>query len=271
MKKTYFLVSLFLIAVMMFSLSMTKPADAWSNEDHRPFLHWIWEGNHATMINALLISANDQIVKHNERYVKLYEKYAERDPLLAVYHLRETCDDSVKDAFLVGLKANNLIYLIHTADDNPAARKAAIKDLKLLGKIIHHKSIQYQFPYWAELLEEGKYPSKRLSHIYVHYTIDIGDYYYERMGVNKRFYFWLGYLVNDFIVAHLCDHQDWLKEDQMYMENLYSIRQWLTIPRFTLRNWYDINEEDMGLKTASDKVIGKINYIRTKYLYRGMK
>ena len=270
MKRTHLLVSLLLIGVMVFTLSMTQPANAWEWEDHRPYLHWLWEGEHATMINALLISANDQIVQHNESYVKMHKMYAVRDPLLQVYNLRETCDDSVKDAFLVGLKANNLIYLIHTADDNPAARKAAIKELRLLADCVHSDIIQYQFPYWADLLEEGKYPSKKLSHIYVHYTIDIGEFYENRMGVNKRFYYWLGYLINDFTVAHLCDHQVWLQEDQTHMENLYSIRQMMREPRFTLRNWYDFNSLDLGLKTAWGKAQSKLDYIKAKYMDRGM-
>lgn len=278
MKKSYLLVAFLLVGAFIFALA--APANAWQDEDSREYLYGVWEGEHATMLNALLITRNDDIVKHNERYVQLYEMYRQRDPLLEVYNLRERCDDSVKDAFLMGLKANNLIYLIHTADDNPKARKAAIKELKLLSQLIHSDVIEREFPYWAELLEEGRYPSKRLSHIYVHYTVDIGEYYTNRMGVNKRFYYWLGYLVNDFTVAHLCDgdnwnkqdqHYYWVREDQKYLEDLYSIRQFCALPRFTLTAWYDINSADLNLKDAIDKTINHVNYIKDKYLDRGMK
>jgi hypothetical protein len=229
------------------------------------------------MLNHLLISANDEIVKHSERYVKLYETYADRDPLLNVYHLRETADDSVKDAFLVGLKANNLIYLIHTSDDNPKARKAAIKDLRLLAKIIHSDVIRNQFNYWAQLLEEGKYPAKTLTHMYVHYTIDIGDYIYNRMGVSKRFFYWLGYLVNDFTVAHLCNNKDWLVADQKLFEKLYSSDTYMTLPRFTEKAWFELNStcmvdsNDNLVADAVEKVQSKVDYLKRKYTDRKMK
>ncbi|MCE1249088.1 MAG: hypothetical protein LWY06_20835 [Firmicutes bacterium] len=277
MKRNSLIAVALLITLTLFAVSAAKPAAAMNSEDESPFLHWLWEGDHATMINALLISANDAIVKNNERYVKLYEVYADRDPLLNVYHLRETCDDSVKDAFLVGLKANNLIYLIHTSDDNPKARKAAIKELRLLGKVIHSDIIQKQFPYWAQLLEEGKYPAKTLSHIYVHYTIDIGEYYYNRMGINKRFFFWLGYLVNDFTVAHLCNHKDWLVADQKNLEKLYSIDIYGQLPRFTDKAWYEANstslvdDKDALIADAVEKVQAKVDYLKKKYMDRRMK
>lgn len=270
MKRTLILVSLLLIGVMVFTLSVTKPANAWEWQVRRPYLHWLWEGSHANMINSLLITNNDQIVQHNESYVKMHKVYADRDPLLHVYYLRETGTDSVMDVFLMGLKANNLIYLIHTADDNPAAREAAIKELKLLSECVHSEIIQYQFPYWAELLEEGKYPSKKLSHVYVHYTIDIGEYFSNRNGIDRRFYYWMGYMLNDFTVAHLCDSQEWLQEDQMLLENLYSIRQFQRDPRFTMRAWFDLNSMDLSLKDAWDKAQTKVDYMITKYTDRGM-
>lgn len=279
MKRAYLLIALLLAGVMLMSMALTGTAEAWQDEDSRAYLHQVWEGEHATMINALLITKNDQIVKHHDRYVQLYECYRERDPLLEVYYLREKYDSSIKDAFLMGLKANNLIYLIHTADDNPNARRAAVKELKLLGKVVHSEVVQRQFPYWAELLEEGRYSSKRLSHLYVHYTIDIGEYYHTRMGADKRFYFWLGYLVNDFIVSHLCDDNVWLKTDQNYfwvrenqrhLKNLYSIRSFGEVPRFTLAAWYDLNDADLNMKKALDGAINKVEYIKSKYTNRGM-
>lgn len=271
MKKAYLMVSLILLGALLFTFCATNQAFAWDDEDHRPFLQWLWEGEHATMINALLITANDQVIKNSEKYVMLHKQYSERDPLLEVYGLRETGDDSVKDAFLVGLKANNLIYLIHSADKNPEARKAAIKELKLLGKIVHSTTVMREFPYWAQLLEEGRYPSTRLSHIYVHYTIDIGEYYYKDADINTRFYYWLGYLVNDFTVAHLCKNKDWMKEDQAFIEKLYSIRQMGNIPRFTIAAWYDFDSADLNLKQALNLAQGKINYIKKKYTDRLMK
>lgn len=271
MKRTLTLVSLLLIGVMVFTLSATRPANAWEWEHNRPLLHWLWEGSHATMIHSFLITESDQIVQHNESYVKMHKVYADRDPLLHVYNLRETGADSVMDAFLVGLKANNLIYLIHTADDNPAAREAAIKELRLLSECIHSDIIQYQFPYWAELLEEGKYPSKRLSPVYANYTIDIGEYFVQRNGMNKGFYFWLGYMLNDFTVAHLCNNQVWIQENQGQLENLYSHRSYrATAPRFTMRTWFDLNSMDLSLKDAWSNAQTKVDYMIAKYTDRGM-
>jgi len=271
MKKAYLMVSLILVGAMLFTFCTTNQAFAWDDEDHRPFLQWFWEGEHATMINALLITDSDQIVKHSEKYVMLHKQYSGRDPLLEVYGLRKTSDDSVKDAFLIGLKANNLIYLIHSADKNPEARKAAIKELKLLSKVVNSLTVMREFPYWAQLLEEGRYPSTRLSHIYVHYTIDIGEYFYKDSDIYYRFYYWLGYMVNDFTVSHLCKDKVWIKEDQLYLEKLYSIRPMGDVPRFTLSAWYEFNSANLELNKALNMAQNKIDYIKEKYTDRLMK
>ncbi len=272
--KRFYTVMLVALMCMLLGASVTpRPAsaNAWMDDHHHNYLHWLWEGQHATMINALLITANDNIVKNHEKIVMLTKEYSERDPLIRVYGLREReDDDSDKDAFLVGLKANNLIYLIHVADDNPEARKLAIRELRLLGEHVHDTMVKREFPYWAELLEEGRYPSRRLSHIYVHHTIDVGNFFEDRQNINKRFLFWLGYLVNDFTIANLCQHEDWMTENQKYMEKLYSVRIFGHMPRSVYHDWDKINTADLSLKQAIDSTNRRMEGIKTKWTDRGM-
>lgn len=284
MKRTYKFMAALIVGAFLMGLVVAQPASAWTDEDARPFHRWMNETNHATMINALLISANDQIVKHHERYVIMGNEYAKRNPLLDVYGLRKVCDDSAKDAFLTGLKANNLIYLIHVSDDNPMARKMAIEELRLLAKIVplsyqneenlkgQHKEY-YDFRYWADLLEEGQYPSKRLSHLYVHYTIDIGDYFYEvNGGVNRRFFFWLGYLINDFTVANLCGNEEWMKEDQKYLLELYGDREMMRLPKSIHMGIMKAtqSDNDLSLSENVDKTQKILDGIKKTYTDRLM-
>lgn len=270
MKKNKVIFAALVVSLMFFCLVAATPGYAYSDEDQRPFHLWDWETGHNSMVNVLLISQNDKIVKHHERIVTLAKEYSVRDPLLNVYGLREVCDDSEKDAFLLGLKANNLIYLIHVSDNNPAARKLAIKELRLLAKIVHSTIVKREFPYWADLLEEGRYSPKTLSHIYVHYTVDVGNYFYDRMGVSKRFFYWLGFLINDFTIANMCGVESWVKENQCYLESLYMIRRMAYLRRSILKEWWNVNIADLGLKASVDKSQASLDYIKMKYMDREM-
>jgi hypothetical protein len=270
MKRVFSFMLVAIIGMLLVSLTAGQ-ASAWVQDDDHAFLHKFWEGNHATMINALLITANDAIVKHHERYVMLAQEYSERDPLINVYGLRERYDDdSDKDAFLVGLKANNLIYLIYVADDNPVARKLAIKELRLLGKNVQNTMVKREFPYWADLLEEGRFPSKRLAHMYVQYTIEVGNYYADRVDINKRFFYWMGFLINDFTVANLCNNEEWMMEDQKLLQNLYSVRIFGKLPNTVEKEWYKSGVADLTLKDAIDKTQKQLDDIKSRWTDRKM-
>jgi hypothetical protein len=269
MKRIYTIAAVTVLCMM--ALTFAAYAESFMDDNPHSYLHSFWEGKHATMINCLLITDNDAIVKNSGSFVKLGQVYSERDPLIKVYGLRERFDDdSDKDAFLVGLKANNLIYLIHVADDNPAAKKLAIKELRLLAKNVHDTQVKREFPYWADLLEEGRYSSHRLSHLYVHYTINIGDFYWERMDINKRFLYWLGYLINDFTVANLCGHEEWCKEDQKLLDALYSVRIHGHLAKSIESKWDSANIADLSLKEAIDKTQKYLDYIKGKMMNRQM-
>lgn len=268
MKRTHKLMAVLIVSLMIVGLMGVKSSHAWVDQDHRSYHHWIWETEHATMINALLITESDCFVKHNERFVELAKSYDHRDPLLEVYGLRKQGADSDMDAFLVGLKANNLIYLIHVADDNPIARKLAVKELRLLADIVRIKPLQKQLPYWADLLEEGRYSSKKLSHIYVHYIRDFGDYFHEEMGNNKRFFFWLGYLINDFTVANMCNNEEWLMDDQDYLTQLYGDRRPHLLGRYNLHTWWQVNTADLTLKKAVKHTQACLDLLKKKHMNR---
>lgn len=271
MKGNYKALTVLIALLMVIGFVAVNPTYAWIDSDHRPSHHWIWESDHASMINCLLITCHDCIVKNSDRFVELAKTYSDEDPLLKVYGLRKDGADSDMDAFLMGLKANNLIYLIHVADDNPAARKWAIRELKLFAQVTpvtHGMNIRDKFTYWAQLLEEGRFSSVKLSHIYVHYTIDIGDYISERMGYNKRFYFWMGYLINDFTVANLCKYQDWLTEDQRYFRLLYASRRPHLLGRYTLNAMWRATTDDLALKEAQDKTQRYLDLLKGKHMDR---
>ncbi|MFP4496869.1 MAG: hypothetical protein ACLFQV_01560 [Vulcanimicrobiota bacterium] len=270
MKRNTWVITMLMVSFLVLGFVMAQPAQAFTEEDSRPDLHWRWENDHATMINALLITANDEILRNSEAFVKMYEDYAIRDPLLEVYGLREVAADSEMDAMLVGMKVNNLIYLIHCADENPMARKYAIKELRLMQHVLKSNEADRFFPYWADLLEEGRYPSTRMSHMYVHYLVDAGDDFYERIGVSHRFFYWMGYQINDFTVANLCDNQEWMEADQDYLAQLYSIRKMYYLKESIQAHWKNFMDADLSCEAGVSKAQDDLNYIKGHYMDRQM-
>jgi hypothetical protein len=225
MKRNTWYTAVMILCVMVFTLVAVNHVGATTIMDNRPYHHAAWENRHADVVNAQLVTSNVQILANSECYVNMAREYALRDPLLSVYGKEMTMNSSnvQMDAFLLGLKANNLTYLIHAADTNPNARYWAIRDLRMLSQTLATPTTRRHFECWINALENRMTPSTRLSHVYVHYTPDFGEVIASRMGQDARRYYFTGYLINDFMVSSVVGRPQWIAVNQEIITNVNSV------------------------------------------------
>jgi hypothetical protein len=268
MKNKIWYSTIIILFAAAFMLTVLHPADA-TILANNPY-HLRWESRHANMINAQLLTSHAQIVAGSFCFVNLAREYALRDPLLSVYGTEATLISSrvSTDAFLLGLKANNLTYLIHTADANPEARVWAVREMRTLSRAIDDPVLRRHLRCWIVALENRLTPSTRISHTYVHYTPDIGDVVAARLGEDARRHYFMGYLVNDFMVASVTGRQYWIAADQnmiVQVGSVYSLGAFERQQADSLRRFSRINLNGPGaVQQAVDELVvvrrNSVNY-----------